>query len=577
MRTPLLLATALALSAQAQPTDPVLDLEAEGSAFTVEDVLDAERAASRAVPATLTLEAAIEIALERAYALRLAGLDVETAESQVSEAYGQLFPRVDAQSSYTRNVVQANPFAGSSAGNIFGGLGAIGWLQFNENARTDGDPTTQPISFAEYNRRVGAGQAAAGFNPASQSSNPFGTDNQFTNTLTLSQPIYSATAFAAVKGARELVQINESAVESQRNTIIDQTRQAFYQALLAQEQAEVQRASLVRASETARDASLLVAQGVRPVLERMNAEVDLANAETGVVQAEAQAGVARDQLLLTLGLPVGADVVLEGDLAPPEPGLFQTTGLAAAAERALDLRPDVQQASLAVRLNEVQKSITTAALYPSLSAFVNASYSGNVPDNRDFLVTPDPSDPFTFESGSEGFFSDAYWQPALSVGVRMNWQLFDGFQTRRRIQQNQIAIDQAEIQLEQVRNAARLEVASAIRQLESAERRLLAQSRTVETAETAFRFASARLEEGVASQVDVRVASQNLDLARLNQLQAVFDALVARSAYERATGSIAPAPIDTAPLPQVVPDLPARDAAFPRPETAPVVDSDTPR
>ncbi len=317
-----------------------------------------------------------------------------------------------------------------------------------------------------------------------------------------------------------------------------------------------------------------MAQGVRPVLERLNAEVDLANAETGVVQAEAQAGVAVDQLLLTLGLPVGARIDLEGDLAPPEPGLFQTTGLAAAAERALDLRPDVQQASLAVRLNEVQKSITKAALYPSLSAFVNASYNGSIPDDRSFLTTPDPTDPFTFESGSTSAFSDAYWQPALSVGLRMNWQLFDGFQTNRRIQQNQIAIDQAEIQLEQVRNAARLEVASAIRQLESAERRLQAQAQTVQTAETAFTFASARLEEGVASQVDVRVASQNLDVARLNQLQAVYDALVARSAYERATGNISPAAIDTAPLPEVIPALPA--SSFPRPETVPTADSDTP-
>ena len=133
-----------------------------------------------------------------------------------------------------------------------------------------------------------------------------------------------------------------------------------------------------------------------------------------------------------------------------------------------------------------------------------------------------------------------YWQPSVAVGVRLNWTLFDGFQTRYRAQQNQIAIDQAAIGLEQVRNAARLEVAGALRELESAERRLAAQAQTVETAETAFTFASARLEEGVASQVDVRVASQNLDLARLNYLQATFDALVARSSYERATGTITP-------------------------------------
>ncbi len=494
---------------------------------------------------SLSLDEAIQIALERAYAVRLAELDVATSRAQVREAYGSLFPQVSASSSYTRNVVQANPFAGSSAGSIFGGLGAIGWLQFNEQARTDDDPTTQPISLQTYNERVSQGQADIGYNPA-DSSNPFGTDNQFTNTLSISQPLYSGVAFAAVKGAKSLVEINQVAAEQREDETIDQTRQAFYAALLAQERVAVQRASFDRARETFDDASLLVAQGVRPVLERLNAEVDLANTETQVVTTEAQAQSARDQLLLTLGLPVDAPIVLEGRLAAPSEALFQTVGLAAAAATSLDQRPDVRQARLAVDLNEVQRNITRAGAYPSLSGFVNASYSGNIPDDRSFITTPDPADPFTFESGSSGFFSDSYWQPALSVGLRLNWTLFDGFQTRYRAQQNQIAVDQAVIQLEQVRNAARLEVAAALRNLESARRRLGSQRRTVETAETAFTFASARLEEGVASLNDVRAATQNLDLARLNYLQAAYDALVARSAYERATGLIEPTALDTA-------------------------------
>ena len=496
---------------------------------------------------SLSLDEAIQIALERAYAVRLAELDVATSQAQVREAYGGLYPQVSASSSYTRNVVQANPFAGSSAGNIFGGLGAIGWLQYNEQARTDNDPTTQPISLTEYNQRVNAGQQSVGYNPAN-SSNPFGTDNQFTNTLSISQPLYSGVAFAAVKGAKSLVEINQVAVEQREDETIDQTRQAYYAALLAQEQVAVQRASLTRARATYNDASLLVAQGVRPVLERLNAEVDLGNTETQLVTSEAQAQSARDQLLLTLGLPIEAPIVLEGTLAPPAEPLFQTVGLAATAAATLDQRPDVRQAQLAVRLNEVQRNITSAAAYPSLSGFVNASYSGNIPDDRSFITTPDPADPFTFQTGSTGFFSDSYWQPALSVGLQLNWTLFDGFQTRYRSQQNQIAIDQAEVQLEQVRNAARLEVTAALRNLESARRRLGSQQRTVETAVTAYTFASARLEEGVASLNDVRAATQNLDLARLNYLQAAYDALVARSAYERATGLIEPRALDTTPL-----------------------------
>ncbi|MDT7855045.1 TolC family protein [Rubrivirga sp. S365] len=493
---------------------------------------------------SLSLDDAIQIALQRAYAIRLAELDVANARAQVREAYGGLFPLVDVASSYTRNVVQANPFAGSAAGGLFGGLGAIGWLQYNEVARTDGDPTTETLTLTEYNRRVLEGQQAIGFDPAAESGNPFGTDNQFLNTLSLSQPIYNGSAFAAVRGARGLVEINEAAVEQRRDETIHQARVAYYGALLAGRQAAVQRASVERARETFEDASLLVAQGVRPVLERLNAEVDLANAETQLAQADAQASTARDQLLLALGLPVTAPVVLESDLAPPRPALFQTVGLAAAAATALDLRPDVRQAALAVRLNEVQRDITRAAAYPRLSAFATASYSGNVPDDRTAVFAPDPRDPFTFTESSSGFFSGDYWQPSLAVGVRLGWTLFDGFQTRYRAQQDQIVIDQAQVQLEQVRNAAQLEVATAIRQLQSAQSRLGSQSQTVETAQTAFAFASARLEEGVASQVDVRVATQNLDLARLNYLQAVYDALVARSDYERATGTILPAPLD---------------------------------
>ena len=552
MRFPLSLAlvglVAVPTSAQVVEPDstPRLPTESDRRVIVVPERPTAELAVAPGA-VKMTIDDAIAIALEQGYAIRTAQLDVANSRAQVREAYGSLLPRVDATSSYSRNVVQANPFAGSSAGNIFSGLGAIGWLQYNEQARTDDDPTTVPISLNQYFENISEGQEAIGYTPA-DGSNPFGTDNSFQNTVSISQPLYSGVAFAAVKGARSLVEINEAAVEQRQDEIIHQVRQAYYGALLAQEQLAVQAASAARARETSSDAGLLVAQGVRPKLERLNAEVDLANAETQVVTAEAAAQSAIDRLLLTLGLPVMTPIRLEGDLDAPASDLFRTAGLATAAQQALDLRPDIRQAELAVRLQGVQRAITKAAMYPTVSAFANLSYNANVPDDRSFLNNPDPNDPFTFETGTTGFFSDAYWQPAVTVGLSLNWTLFDGFQTRYRAQQNRIAQQQAEIQLEQVRNNAQLEVAAALRDLESARRRLGSQQQTVTTAETAYVFASERLAEGVASQVDVRVASQNLDVARLNYLQAVYDALVARSNYERATGVIAPD--SDAPAPQ---------------------------
>ena len=284
------LAAVLALPAAAQqPTGaPETRLVIDTTAVSV--------ATMASVPAgsiPLTVEAAEAIALERGYAIRLAELDVATAQAQVRQQYGTLYPNIALASSYTRNVVQANPFAGSSAGGIFGGLGAIGWLQYNETARTDGDPATNPITLAEYNARVGAGQNAVGYNPAN-GSNPFGTDNSFLNTVSVTQPLYSGTAFAALRGAKDLVEVSRQAALQRRDEALQQARQAFYGALLAEAQIGVRRASVQRSRETAGDAALLVAQGVRPVLERLNADVDLANAETALVQGRgAGAGDAR--------------------------------------------------------------------------------------------------------------------------------------------------------------------------------------------------------------------------------------------------------------------------------------------
>jgi outer membrane protein TolC len=185
----------------------------------------------------------------------------------------------------------------------------------------------------------------------------------------------------------------------------------------------------------------------------------------------------------------------------------------------------------------VDRNISRAAYFPTLSAFVNLGYSGSVPDDRTFLTQVGD---FEYETGSLGFFDGSYWNPSVAVGLSLQWTLFDGFQRRYTLQQREIAIEQTEIQLEQAEEAAALEVSAAIREMESAERRVSAAGRTVDQAQTAYTYAIERLRQGIGPQFDARTASDQLDQARLNYLQAVYDLLVARSALERATGTILP-------------------------------------
>ncbi|MEM8557544.1 MAG: TolC family protein [Bacteroidota bacterium] len=497
----------------------------------------AAHAQQAATPVTISLDEAMQIAAQRSYVLQTSALDVENADAQVSEAWGQLFPQVDASASYTRNLKQANPFAGSSAGDIFGGLGAIDWLAFNEGARTDDDPNTEPIALGEFFDRQQQGLDDAGI-VVDEDANPFAVDNQFQGAITVTQTLYSGSAFAAVRGAQSLKDFNQAAYETQLQDVLHQTREAFYGALLAQQQVEVLVASVARTAETVEETERRVAQGVMPKFERLTAEVELANLETQLIQAESQAAFASDNLLLTLGLPVEEDIRLRGALDLPGDALFQSVALADAVETAMERRPDLDQARLGVRLRQVDKGITRSQYFPTVEANATFAYVGNVPDNRDFTTQPDQSDPFLFESGTEEFFSDAYWQPNVAVGLSLRWNLFNGLQTTRRMQQRQIAIDQAEIALAQATQGARLEVAQALRDLRSAQQRIAAQDQNVQRAETAYTFAEARLANGVATPLQVRDASNALDQSRLAYLQAVHDLLIARSTLERATGTL---------------------------------------
>jgi outer membrane protein TolC len=135
-----------------------------------------------------------------------------------------------------------------------------------------------------------------------------------------------------------------------------------------------------------------------------------------------------------------------------------------------------------------------------------------------------------------GFFSGSYWNPSVNVGLRLSWNVFDGFQTSARVQQRRIAVERAALQYEQTVQGVRLEVEQALRNLETAARRIQSQRQNVTRAELNYEYASTRLHEGVASPLEEREASDQLDQSRLNHLQAVYDYLVARSAFETAVG-----------------------------------------
>jgi len=484
---------------------------------------------------SLSIDEALEIGMVNSYLLRRGLLDLSTADSQVREAWGQVYPQFDVSANYIRNVLTANPFAGTEAGGLFQTFASIEWLDYNERARTDGDPATTPIEFEEFLSRQQQAYDQAGIVPPGAADDPFGVDNQFMTTLSISQTLYSGRAFSAIRGAEQFRKVNEDQVDRDRQEVAHQIRSAYYATQLAQETAEVIESSIVRTRRTVEEIKKSVEQGVLSKSDRLSAEVELVNLETDFIEASNDAELALKNLNIILGAPVRTHLELTSRLEFNSQNVPDIPTVDDAYQRAAQRRPDIQQVEGLIELEKVQRNLARASYFPEISAFANLNYLGNVPDRR-FIVMRDPGDPFQLETRDREFFSDAYWNPSVAVGIQFSWRLFTGFQTTQQVQQRSIAIQQAEIDYEQLKEAVYLEVTAAVNNLRAAYDRIRSQERNIEQAELNHEFAVRRLQEGVGTALEERQASMLLDQSRLSYLSAVYDYLVAVSEYKKAVG-----------------------------------------
>lgn len=310
----------------------------------------------------LSLDRAVAMALENNFGIRNVLLDREVATQQVREAWSNVYPQVNATGNYVRNLVTASPFAGSGADDLFAGLGAINWLNYNETVRTDGNPATQPITFEEFQQRQIQGYEQAGITPPFlDDGDIFTVDNQFVASIAVTQTLFNGSAFAAIQGAEQFKKLSEDALHRERQVVIDQVRRAYFSALLASQQVDVLQASIHRLERTLEDVRQITRQGLASRYEELSAEVELVNLETELIQAENQAELAVKNINLLLNLDARKPVVLTGDLTMAALEPVGRLHVEEATSIALTNRPDLQQAEGLVEINQINERINRSA------------------------------------------------------------------------------------------------------------------------------------------------------------------------------------------------------------------------
>lgn len=491
-------------------------------------------AAPTAEPVPLTLAEALDLAVRHSFSLRQASLDRADASQQVRSALSVVLPQLRGQARYTRTFEALDPFAGSDAGAAFQGLDAVQWLQFNEAARTDGDPSTEPITLGEFQQRQSAALSGIDAVP-NPDANPFLVENGFFFGLTLSQVLYDGAAFSSLDGAKVFEEALAQAEAAERLRVVRAVASAFYDALLLRERLKVVQQAVDRAQSNVADTRARVELGVQRQLDLLTAEVELANRQTEALRTENDMENVVDTLRQLVALPDGQRIEVRGELVYKPRPLPEREAAVAEAMRA---RPDFMQARSTVRVQEASESAAFGALLPQVFLDANLSANGAVPDDRSSVQSAATgADPFALRREERGFFDDAYWFPVFAAGLRLEWNLFDGFANYARLERERIALRKARIAVEQVSLQIQVEVERSLRALRTTQQQLETQERVRALALQNYEQAETLVREGAATQFDLRQASQQLDESRFNLLQAVHDHLVAWVEFQVASGT----------------------------------------
>jgi outer membrane protein TolC len=419
----------------------------------------------------LSLEQVIELAYRNDPDFQVALLELQRSQAALDEARAALLPSVTAGADFT-----AREGGGGGAGGIdIPGNGLNGDLNGNGN---------------------GGGGSSINY--------------VLGGNIELSYNLFtSGQRSAQIAIAERGVRLSELELERRREVLRLSAVNDYYALQEAQEQIRINQAFLTEAERSLRDAEIREQVGVGTRFNVLTAQVQVANAQQTLVQAQNQQRISQRQLAQRLNLPQTLEVTTTAvEIRDDWPLSMEETIVQAFQNRA-----ELEQQLVDREIGEEQRRLALSALGPQVSVFANYSLQDTL--NR------------------SNSFRDNY-----ALGARLNMNLFDGGAAAASARQRDRDIEIAETRFTETRNLVRFEVEEAFFTLDTNRTNITTAELAVEQAREALELARLRLSAGVGTQLEVISAQADLTEAEGNRITAIVGYNRAIAALERAVSNL---------------------------------------
>ena len=343
----------------------------------------------------------------------------------------------------------------------------------------------------------------------------FGTKYNSTAGISASQLIFSSDYIFGLSAAKEFINLSKINVTRSKSELASQVSKAYYNVVINKERVKLLDVNITRLKKIFDDTKALYAQGFVEKIDVERLEVQYNNLVTEREKITRLISLSESMLKFQMGYNLQNEITLSDTLNMEE----KDNSISSGSKMDISKRPDYQLLRSQQNLLDIDVKRLKWGYLPTLAAY--GAYQFNAQRQEfDFLDT------------------DKKWFKIALIGATLNLNIFDGLQRHYKIQQAKIASEKNSNTIRTLEQAAQLEATVAGISYENAYATYINQKKNRELAQHIYEVAQKKYQQGVGSNIEILNAEATLKEAETNYYNAVYDALVAKIDYLKATGNL---------------------------------------
>jgi len=342
----------------------------------------------------------------------------------------------------------------------------------------------------------------------------FGTKFSASAGISLSQLLFDGQVFVGLMARDATMRFSKKNVEVTEEIIKANIYKIYYQLVVSKTQVELLDANIALIEKLLHDTRIIYENGFAAQLDVDKVNVQLTNLQTEKRKVLNIISNGYYGLKVLMGMPVNDELVLTDKLTDEQikEGILETSNYS------YDNRKEYQYAQIGKELNEYNIRRYNLSKMPTVS--LNASYAKNAQRDK------------------WNFFGKGDWFSIATVNLNIAVPIFNGYYTRAKIQQARLTLQKTENQISALKLSIDNDVAVSKNNFASAIATMDYQKKNMELAEKVYQQTKKKYEMGTGSQMEINTAQTDLKAAQTNYITALYDAIVARVDFMKATGKL---------------------------------------